>query len=342
MFSSDWLHKSALGGCIALALFVSLVSALAQTPKQPSGATEQQPSAAKQPDANETRPAPATKETNAPKVANPAEVPKDDQSDPPVYKSACGDTKDHNQADLCEQKRMSGAAERAADYAYRQLYISGIGLGIVAVSLWFAGIGAFAARDAARTSIKQGDAIIRAERPFVFVKVTKPGLKFAENGMIIPETDGRLQFEFVNYGRTPALLEEFMEAYPVVEGITDAPVPVDPMKSRGRMLPVGTVAATGAPYTLRTKLFTQAPDIRKMLDKDAWKLRRIFFQGFIRYSDAFGNYYITGFLEAFSPIHGEWALRGDEKHNYSRQERPEDVPPHPDYVERPDPDSEKA
>jgi hypothetical protein len=36
------------------------------------------------------------------------------------------------------------------------------------------------------------------------------------------------------------------------------------------------------------------PDTRKMLTPMASDHRRIFFQGFVRYSDAFGNHYITG------------------------------------------------
>src|SRR6266404_2282643 len=172
MSFSSRLHKFAVGGWIALSVFAS-VSVSAQSPKQPSGTAKQQQPAAKQPAASEARPTPAAKETNPPQVANPPEVPKDKQPDATVYQSACGDTTSHDQADLCEQKRMSRAAEHAADYAYWQLYISGIGLGIVAISLWFAGIGAFAARDAARTAIKQGDAIIKAERPYVFLKITK-------------------------------------------------------------------------------------------------------------------------------------------------------------------------
>jgi hypothetical protein len=338
MFSGSWLHKFALGGFVALALCTSLVSVLAQTPKQPSGAPEQQQPAAKQPAANETRPAPAAEETNALQVANTPEVAKDKQPDPAVYTSACGDTTSHDQADLCEQKRMSSAAERAADYAYWQLYISGIGLLIVAASLWFAGIGAFSARDAAKIAGDQAAAAAKSERPYVFLEITEPGLEFLlADGRTIPKD--RLKFQFVNHGRTPALLEEFHELYPVVEGTIDAPPSIDPMKDRGRMLPVGTVSSSEKPYLLKTNLMTQSPLIGEMNEGASYMKRRLFFQGYVRYSDTFGNHYITGFMAIYSPHHGEWALRGDEKHNYSHQENPKDVPPHPQYAERPDPDS---
>jgi len=166
MSFSDWLHKFAVGGLIALSVFATL-SVSAQAPKQPSGTPEQQQPAAKQPSTNEARPAPAAKEANPPQIANPPEVAKDKQPETTIYQSACGDTTSHDQADLCEQKRMSGAAERAADYAYWQLYISGIGLGVVALSLWFAGIGAFAARDAARAGTEAARIARNAERPYI-------------------------------------------------------------------------------------------------------------------------------------------------------------------------------
>jgi hypothetical protein len=334
MFSSGWLYKFALGGCLAaLLIFPTLASD--KENNAPQKAQTQKTDEGQQTPAPQPPPLPAI------------------DGEKPVEtdwnKVECAKPKNHDEADLCEQRRMSQAAENGVDLSKIQIALGILGATLVLWSLYYTRVAAIAAKDAANSALesaltagKQADAIIRAERPYVFLKVTKPGLAFTERGMIIPDTDGRLRFEFVNYGRTPAMLEEFMEAYPVVEGRTDAPAPVDPMKIRGRMLPVGTVAATSAPYALRTNLFTQAPDIRKMMDKDACQLRRIFFQGFIRYSDAFGNHYITGFLEAFSPVHGEWALRGDEKHNYSRQERPEEVRPHPDYIERPDPDSESA
>src|SRR6266478_4838934 len=48
-------------------------------------------------------------------------------------------------------------------------------------------------------------AIIVAERPYVFFKITKPGL-ISQNERLIPDTEtkGRLHFELINVGRTPA------------------------------------------------------------------------------------------------------------------------------------------
>jgi hypothetical protein len=195
-------------------------------------------------------------------------------------------------------------------------------------------IAANAARDGAAAANEQAKAIIVAERPYVFFKITKPGL-IPQNERLIPDTEtkGRLHFELINAGRTPAMLDEFKETYPVIEGITDAPVPLDPMKDRGTLLPVGTISMANSPFSRATNLFNEemVPDIRKMLMPMASEHRRIFFQGFIRYHDAFGNSYVTGFLAAYSPLYGAWALRGGKQHNYSHQEKREDIPPHSNY-----------
>jgi hypothetical protein len=238
-------------------------------------------------------------------------------------------------------EKLAFETQRIADYTDR-LALFTVLLFIVAISqaglfVWQLLEMKGAGRDtksAAEASLKQANAIIDAERPYVFFKITHPGL-VAQNERLIPdiETKGRLHFELINAGKTPAMLDEFKELYPVIEGITDAPTPLDPMKDRGRLLPIGTISTASSPFSRATNLFNEetVPEIRKMLTPMASEQRRIFFQGFVRYFDAFGNHYITGFLAAYSPLHSAWALRGGKEYNYSRQERREDIPPHPDY-----------
>ena len=261
------------------------------------------------------------------------------------------------QADKAERDRKEKAVideklafetQRIADYTNRLAWFTVMlfGVAILQAALFFyqlrymrqgmkdATIAANAARDGAAAANEQAKAIIVAERPYVFFKITKPGL-ISQNERLIPDTEtkGRLHFELINAGRTPAMLDEFKETYPVIEGITDAPVPIDPMEVRGTLLPVGTISVANSPFSRATNLFNEemVPDIRKMLMPMASEHRRIFFQGFIRYHDAFGNYYITGFLAAYSPLYGAWALRGGKQYNYSHQEKGEDIPPHPNY-----------
>jgi hypothetical protein len=180
---------------------------------------------------------------------------------------------------------------------------------------------------------KQVAAVITAERPYIVLKITEPGAEVSEKGNI-SFAGKRLKFKFVNHGRTPALIDEVKEVYRVVEGVVDVPSPLDPMKDRGRLVPIGTVSAGGAPFVGATNLFNNLEDdgAIKMLEAGAWKARRMCFYGFVRYRDSFGTHYINGFLAIYAPEGNVWVLRGDERYNYSRPERPENIPPHPDYT----------
>jgi hypothetical protein len=140
---------------------------MAQQPNKPDTGTQQKNPTTEQSQPDELRTPPAAKETNSPQITNAPEVPKDQQTKTAIYKSSCGDTTEHSQADLCEQQRMSTAAERAANYAWWQLIVGAIGLGAVALSLIFAGIGAFAARDAAIAGTQAARIARNAERPYI-------------------------------------------------------------------------------------------------------------------------------------------------------------------------------
>ena len=187
-----------------------------------------------------------------------------------------------------------------------------------------------AALENAEAAKKQADAIIKSERPYVFLKNTNPGVHWTPDGQL-EFADRRMKFRLINCGKTPALLHEFMEKYVVLEGTVDPPAPLDPLKDRGRLLPDNQVSAPGLPQKWATNLSTKLDGFEKMLATDAWKIRRMIFQGFIRYSDPFDIHHIMGFLFVFVPQGNVWVPFGDEKYNYSRIERPEDIPPHPGY-----------
>ena len=114
------------------------------------------------------------------------------------------------------------------------------------------------------------------------------------------------------------------EHFDVVEGMTDAPKPIDPMVTRGRLLPVGTVSITDAPYKFATKLMTTSAVA--MHETNSWFTRRLFFQGFVRYNDVFGKHYVTGFPALFSPEANTWVLRGGDDYNYTHEENPDAIP----------------
>lgn len=169
MFISGWLHHIALRGCQAAFIVASVYAApsIAQPKDQPGATAQQQQAAPEQPKASQPGTPPAAKETNAAQVTNAPEIAKDDKPKLAKYRSPCGDTDDDRQADLCEQQRMSSAAESAAYYAFLQLIFGVIGLVFVVAGLLFAGIAAFAARDAAQAATEAARIARNAERPYL-------------------------------------------------------------------------------------------------------------------------------------------------------------------------------
>jgi hypothetical protein len=322
MSFSGRLHNIALGGCVAALLFAPFaLSAQENKAKQKNQA--------KQPQAEQKAPAPQP--PPAPAIDGPKPVETD------WNKVECAKPKNHDEADLCEQRRMSQAAENGVWLSKIQIGLGIIGAVLVLWSLFYTRVAAIAAKDAAVSSLqsalnasKQVDAAIKAESPYVTIRITEAGIQFCDGGAFNFRPKSWFAFEFVNHGKTPALLKEFYETYPVVTVLP--PEPIDPMVTRGRLLPIGTVSANGSPFRQDTNLIQKRGVDIFSVDNSAWRTKYLLFQGYLRYADAFGNHYIMGWLARFFPEHDAWALRGDEKYNYSRKEQPEDVPPHPSEV----------
>lgn len=184
---------------------------------------------------------------------------------------------------------------------------------------------ALAAQATAAAAHLQIDSLMRAERPHLVVEVPESGVEIGTQGTMRFATN-RMKIQFVNYGKTPALLNELVELYPVVEGREDPPPALDPAIDRGRLLPDGTISALDKPYEILTNLMQQT-DAMRLYEDDAWQTCRLFFYGYVRFSDTFGTNYIKGFMLVFRPTHNRWIARGGDRWNYTRVEST--VPKHP-------------
>jgi hypothetical protein len=192
---------------------------------------------------------PSTENAKPSNVADSKEIPENNQANSPEYRSPCGDTDKHSQADLCEQKRMSAAADRAADYAFWQLVIGGIGLVAVVCSLIFAGIAAFAARDAANAGTDAARVMRNAERPYLTPFV--PELRnFAEAvrqkdwGQVL-----KVHLDFWNIGRGVGFLDSYGIAHEICAEGKQGREPLIVRDTIGRMpVPVDQKLDTDLPY----------------------------------------------------------------------------------------------
>ena len=110
----------------------------------------------------------------------------------------CALPQSHDEADLCEQKRMAKAAEDSLYWTSAQAWIGGGGAVLVFFSLIFAGIAAFAASRQVRLS---RDALIYTDRAFVFPQtvVWSPLLDIKSDKII----NWTAAIQWKNSGNTP-------------------------------------------------------------------------------------------------------------------------------------------
>jgi hypothetical protein len=156
-------------------------------------------------------------------------------------------------------------------------------------------------------------ALIELERPFVYVEITQRGFGTSADGRL--RADGQLVYQCVNLGRTPADIWNIVDN--VVEIDKDKwPEPVIP--SRGaRTMPPGVVAAPDKPYICRYDLRNRFGQSRGVNGRET----NMFFIGYVRYADIFGNRYVTGFCAMHDPVSWEFVLRGSDRYNYTRPEK---------------------
>jgi hypothetical protein len=140
-------------------------------------------------------------------------------------------------------------------------------------------------------------ALTELEAPFIAVKIIKPGIEF-KNLLTINFSD--LEFSFVNYGRTPAYIMDFVERITPVQAGARLPPPVDSIKERGEPMPYGVIA----PPNDMTQIFHTPSNFDFSLGAEGGIVglkvtQRPYFRGYVRYADIFSNVYVLGFSFVF-------------------------------------------
>lgn len=285
----DRLHNAAVRGCLIAAIsFLSACEGYAQD----NAATP-----AQQPQQQETAP------------PQPSRI-QEQVAEPEYYKADCERPKDHDAADLCEQRRMAKAAEDAVWWSRLQTWLGGIGFIAVIGTLIFSGI---AAKAASRSASAAERALTDLERPFVYVEITNNGFSVLADGRLEPA--GKLIFQCVNLGRTPADLHDLRDEIVEIDK-GNWPDPIIPTQEP-RSLPPGTVSAADKPYVFNIDLVHRiGPVTRGRVGLDI----NFFLMGYVRYADVFGHKHLTGFCAIYDPVSWGFVLRGDDRYNYSRKE----------------------
>jgi hypothetical protein len=127
-------------------------------------------------------------------------------TEPDWGKPECANPQNHDEADLCQQRRMAKSAEDTVLLNRIQIVLGIIGAFFILWNLYYArqaGIGAMEAAKAAKESV---DTLMAAERPHMIVQEIKArGLDRK------PDAEGKVQlefdFSFLNSGKTPASIQ---------------------------------------------------------------------------------------------------------------------------------------
>lgn len=150
----------------------------------------------------------------APAVPDGSGANREKPAEPDWANPNCENPGNHDEADLCEQRRMS----RSADDTYRlnrfQVYLGIIGAIVVVAGLYYARKAAIAALEAAKHAGEQAaaalvqtkiaeDALMKVQRPYVFIY----GVDHILANRPVDGKGGKIPFIVANYGQTPAIIE---------------------------------------------------------------------------------------------------------------------------------------
>jgi hypothetical protein len=237
---------------------------------------------------------------------------------PDRSKPDCSNPKNHDEADLCQQRRMAVAAEQTVT-------LSQIQIAIGVVTLLGLGATVYYTRQTAKAAIEATNVARRAltelEAPIVALKVIEAGLFLRGEGpseYLMLEEEG-VSFCFANYGRTPALLtEQRSELCLCRKG--HLPDPIEPPQG-GTPYPFGLWVGGGGQSLKSIRKFADYLD-----DTGQYHLRNavndydLFLFGFIKFTDIFDNRYTVGFCARFEGKEGRFFLDGGNQHNYEDKE----------------------
>lgn len=173
-----------------------------------------------------------------------------------------------------------------------------------------------------RTAETAERALTDLEAPFIVVRITNNGLHRTGMGMIYGGQVS-INYQFSNYGRSPAMLLECVDDLISVPIGDDLPSNRNPIAQRSAPLPYGNVAAPNGNDTPEFSYRFQ-PDIQ-----GAHNLRAnlVYFVRVIRYATIFNVSYTQGFCFLFDDQTGGWVTAGDENWSYCRQDKEFYSPP---------------
>lgn len=307
MSFSDWLHNAAVRRC----LIVASLSILASV----SHAQDDTATPAQQPQQQQAAPAPE------PVIEQPI-------AEPDYYKANCEKPKDHDAADLCEQRRMAKAAEDAVWWARFQTWLGGIGFIAILGTLIFTGIAAFAASRSARIAEQ---ALSVLERPQIFVANVNFDPQITDQNILQFQDQAMppVGYDAHNQGRTSAIFTEISDQFIFDFKLPDVPDYWEIVKypELRALAAGGTQHLQCYPVKLRPAVWDKITVEHRMTREVMGHLsagsilnKHLFFYGYIKYRDLFGAIVTVGHCWKFNFASGQFLPADAKAYNYRKTE----------------------
>lgn len=270
MSQSNWREHASLGVGIVIAVLLAFLYALlvagAKYPCIEYATSETKKAHAKQ---------------ERPDGSGATEPAKENTAQPGVYEVDCQKPKDHNAADLCEQRRMAKAAEEAGCIARVQLWLSGFGIVLVIGSLWLTGWAAVAASRAVQVAVASDLPRLRVSK-----------LVFSRAGNAEPRDNSKyaqVTIGFANYGGKAARVTQYCFDMECVVKLPDVPV----YKNVRNVFSNQIVVAPDGDFIFPPYPYLDSGNLQ-LAEVLAHK-KRFFVYGYIAYLDHLDREHRTGF-----------------------------------------------
>lgn len=243
-----------------------------------------------------------------------------------IKANPCDNPKGREESDLCQQWRMAEASEELVRLTDRQNTLTMIEAGLLAVTIIFTAVAAWAAVVAAKAAINSVKVMRNAERPYLI----PGGMRLEDFWKAAHGYDGdllvKVMCDFKNIGRSVGFLSGLGIAHEVCfegrqggveptvrEGFGRIPISVDATRQFG--LPIDAFQIGAA-------------DVRAIRSNT----KTLYVYGFIRYVDLFGVVRRTGFIFEFvqNPTMedgGAFAVCAPHRYWYDVEEKPEGEQP---------------
>lgn len=281
-----------------------------------------------------------TKQTGAPapplpvRIEGSVRLEREKEVEPDWDKLKCGEAKSHDEADLCEQRRMAAAAERTVTLGWWQVGLSAAGFLALLYTLRLSRRATNAA--VAANAITERN-IFEVQAPFLYPEIISTTIErefgsfVIQDNPISPHTpiNPTIYYQIRNYGEGPAIfqairgiarcLKEFPQPIPDLGNRTN---PVHPIIEPGEAVPPPEITGEPSHYRIMVNPALTAADVQAVRGGVDM---RIFFLGEVQFSAPNGADYVQTFGFWYHPSLRKFIPMGAQ-HNQRTRRAPETQP----------------